>query len=243
MRTRLRRRGITGLAALAAAAAALTLSGGASAHRSGCHSHHTCPSDHHTYVWYDAAGRGWSCVEPGAAEYDPARDRTRIVYDGLVYFCRAAGGSAPAGPAVGSTVLLRPRAATSGCRLGVLPDRRCSPGAYSSGLTRNVICSSGFHTSQIRNVPTSEKHAVEVEYGLAPKAYGRTLEIDHIVSLELGGSNDIANLYPELAPGFHLKDRLENRLHDMVCSDQIGLRATQRQLAANWQALYRTVFG
>ena len=28
---------------------------------------------------------------------------------------------------------------------------------------------------------------------------GRTLEIDHIVSLELGGSNDIANLYPEKA--------------------------------------------
>jgi hypothetical protein len=30
-----------------------------------------------------------------------------------------------------------------------------------------------------------------------PKKYGKTLEIDHIVSLELGGSNDIANLYPE----------------------------------------------
>ena len=29
--------------------------------------------------------------------------------------------------------------------------------------------------------------------------YGGTLEIDHIVSLEIGGSNDIANLFPEKA--------------------------------------------
>jgi hypothetical protein len=58
-----------------------------------------------------------------------------------------------------------------------------------------VICSASFHTSSIRNVPQSEKYAVEAEYGMAQKLYGSTLEIDHIVSLELGGSNDIANLF------------------------------------------------
>lgn len=34
---------------------------------------------------------------------------------------------------------------------------------------------------------------------MTQKPSGYTLEIDHIVSLELGGSNDIANLYPERA--------------------------------------------
>ncbi|MGZ6660496.1 MAG: HNH endonuclease signature motif containing protein [Solirubrobacteraceae bacterium] len=64
-----------------------------------------------------------------------------------------------------------------------------------------------------------------------------TLEIDHIVSLELGGSNDIANLYPEEAtlpanaPGFHIKDRLENKLHDLVCDGTMTLRSVQRQIA------------
>ena len=43
-------------------------------------------------------------------------------------------------------------------------------------------------------MPDSEKHQVEIEYGLAPKGYGSTNEIDHIASLELGGSKDIANL-------------------------------------------------
>ena len=49
---------------------------------------------------------------------------------------------------------------------------------------------------------------------MQPGHYGSTLEIDHIVSLELGGSNDIANLYPEkldAAPGYQVKDRLENK--------------------------------
>jgi hypothetical protein len=95
---------------------------------------------------------------------------------------------------VGKTVLLAPRTKASGCRLGANPDRACSPGAYYSKLTKRVICAQAFRTGDVRNVPQSEKFAVEREYGLEPRLYGRTLEIDHIVSLELGGSNDIANL-------------------------------------------------
>jgi Protein of unknown function (DUF3761) len=158
----------------------------------------------------------------------------------------AGAGGVP--PPLGRTVLLTRRTRTQGCRLGALPDRRCSPGAYYSKLTKGVICSASFRTSTIRNVPESEKFAVEQEYGLAAKHYGRTLEIDHIVSLELGGSNDIANLYPEeatfgsSAPGYHVKDKLENRLHDMVCSSEIGLRSAQRQIAADWERLYKGVF-
>ena len=83
-----------------------------------------------------------------------------------------------------SHVLVSSRSQVSRCTRGVLPDRHCSPGAYYSGLTKAVICSSTFRTGTIRNVPDSEKHQVEVEYGMTPKAYGRTIEIDHIVSLE-----------------------------------------------------------
>ncbi len=38
----------------------------------------------------------------------------------------------------------------------------------------------------------------------------------------MGGSNDIANLYPEkrdVAPGYKVKDKLENRLHDIVSTE------------------------
>jgi hypothetical protein len=60
------------------------------------------------------------------------------------------------------------------------------------------------------------------------------------------GSNDIANLYPEKAnahPGYHVKDTLENKLHDLVCDGTMTLRSVQMQIVANWQALYRKVFG
>src|SRR5439155_18767336 len=90
------------------------------------------------------------------------------------------GGAAPAAPTtsspqiqVGKTVILRLRTKSDGCILGPNPDRRCSPGAYYSGLTKAVICSRTFHTSDVRNVPQSEKFAVEKEYGMTPKLYGR----------------------------------------------------------------------
>lgn len=98
-------------------------------------------------------------------------------------------------------------------------------------------------------MPTSVKHQVEVEYGLTPKSYGSTLEIDHIVSLELGGSNDIANLFPEKAtlpgnaPGFHVKDKLESAVHKWVYDGKISLRTAQRKIATDWVALYKQVFG
>jgi hypothetical protein len=145
---------------------------------------------------------------------------------------------------LGRAVAVSPRTRASGCRRGALPDRRCSPGAYYSGLTKAVICSSTFRTSTIRNVPQSEKYAVEREYGLPARLYGRTIEIDHIVPLELGGANDIANLFPEPgagAAGYHVKDRLENRLHALVCSGGLTLAAARTGAARNWEALYRRV--
>jgi hypothetical protein len=146
----------------------------------------------------------------------------------------------------GRAVLLAPRTRTTGCRSGPEPDRRCSPGAYDAALTKAVICSGSFRTTTARNVPESEKFAAEREYGLPARRYGRTLEIDHIVSLELGGSNSIANLFPEPGAGaasYHVKDKLENRLHALVCSGALRLREAQRQIATDWEALYRRVYG
>jgi hypothetical protein len=51
-------------------------------------------------------------------------------------------------------------------------------------------------TGTIRNVPQSEKFAVEVECGMAASYYGYTIEIDHILPLEFAGSNNIANPLP-----------------------------------------------
>lgn len=62
-------------------------------------------------------------------------------------------------------------------------------------------------------------------------------EVDHLISLELGGSNSPRNLWPEAAqprPGYHEKDRVEDELHAAVCAGRVSLRAAQDGIAANW---------
>ena len=182
----------------------------------------------------------------GTYSFSQTHSGTCSHHGGVARWLDGTGASPPVSVTLGRTVLISPRTKTSHCKLGANPDRACSPGAYSSGLTRAVLCSSSFHTSAIRNVPESEKFAVEAEYGIKPGHYGSALEIDHIVALELGGSNDIANLYPEkldAAPGYKVKDRLENKAHALVCAGAMTLRTVQFGIAKNWQALYKRVFG
>ena len=84
------------------------------------------------------------------------------------------------------------------------------------------------------------KETVFAEYGIAVHS-GKTYEVDHLVPLELGGSNSIADLFPEaakLTPGFREKDRLENKTHTRVCAGARPLRATQRSIAEDWTVLY-----
>src|SRR5213083_1377649 len=87
----------------------------------------------------------------------------------------------------GPPVLIKPRTQTTGCTLSPLPDRQCSPGAYATNLTQDVVCGPGFTTDDYRDVSQSLKDDVKAEYGMKLRKYGKTLEIDHIISLELGG--------------------------------------------------------
>jgi hypothetical protein len=60
-------------------------------------------------------------------------------------------------------------------------------------------------------------------------------EYDHLVPLELGGSSDVRNLWPEpYAAGSYTKDGVENRLNHVVCSGQVSLAAAQQAIATNW---------
>ncbi len=129
---------------------------------------------------------------------------------------------------------------TVGCvAVNELPDPACTPGAVITTATKAQICVSGY-SSTVRHVPVSEKDAVYAEYGIANHVAGE-YEVDHLISLELGGSNDISNLWPEAAnpaPGFHQKDAFENKLHAEVCAGTISLGEAQKEVATNWLQFY-----
>ena len=123
-----------------------------------------------------------------------------------------------------------------------LADKACTPGAILAGVTKDQICVPGY-SKKVRNVPQVEKSKVYAEYGISsrqPNEY----EVDHLISLELGGSNDISNLWPELAqptPGFHEKDLVENYLHAQVCQGSLPLADAQQKIAGDWLAVYRSI--
>ncbi|HLW00003.1 MAG TPA: HNH endonuclease [Ktedonobacterales bacterium] len=132
---------------------------------------------------------------------------------------------------------------TSGCKVnGALQDAACTPGDILPNVTKSQVCTSGYATS-VRNVPQSEKNQVYAEYGITSHKAGQ-YEVDHLVSLELGGSNNISNLWPEAAspkPGFHEKDKVENYLNSQVCSGAISLQQAQVQIATDWLAVYQSM--
>ena len=120
-----------------------------------------------------------------------------------------------------------------------LPDSSCTPGAIFTNITVAQVCKAGYAQS-VRNVPQSEKDQVYAEYGIAQHAPG-AYEVDHLISLEIGGSNDIKNLWPQSYTGpynAHMKDTLENFLHDQVCGGKLQLQCTQRAISSNWITAY-----
>ena len=129
-----------------------------------------------------------------------------------------------------------------------LPDPRLTPGD-TLPVTAQQVCSPGYAKS-VRHVLRSVREQVFASYSLPGGNHtgycAKGCELDHLVSLELGGSNDPKNLWPEPylgTWGARVKDKVEDRLHAMVCIGKITLEAAQREIAANWKAAYRKYVG
>lgn len=120
-----------------------------------------------------------------------------------------------------------------------LPDQQCTPGSYDPAVTQanihTTICVSGY-TTKIRP-PVSQTSAFKFNkaypaYGLPKTAH---TELDHNIPLELAGSNDAKNLWPEPDKAIpNKKDLVEGTLRSAVCSGKVTLRAAQVAIATNW---------
>jgi len=123
---------------------------------------------------------------------------------------------------------------------GKNPDADCTPGA-AMGISKTAVCTTS--TKGRRNVDESMRKEVYASYGLSyPQPTGK-YEVDHFIPLELGGSNDLSNLWPQLAspmPGFHQKDCVEDYLHAQVCKQgaTMTLAEAQRQITTDWLKIY-----
>ena len=127
--------------------------------------------------------------------------------------------------------------------LPVQPDPTLTPGAV---LTTDVstICQPGY-SKTVRHTSGKLKAKIYREYGI-DKASSH-FEVDHLISLELGGADVAENLWPQSYDterwNAHSKDRLENRLHVLVCAGRLPLAQAQSEIASDWIAAYGTYLG
>jgi hypothetical protein len=65
------------------------------------------------------------------------------------------------------------------------------------------------------------------------------IQMDHLVPLGIGGADDESNLWPQPYDEAILKDKLEWRMRDLVCKENIPVEKLQQEIRANWWDAYK----
>jgi hypothetical protein len=129
-----------------------------------------------------------------------------------------------------------------------LPDPACTPGAINPTVGLPVLQSGKFKTGCERDAATTskQKQATYNNYAIKkpPQNTGtqQRCELDHLISLELGGSDTLDNIWPQCGPGgvalarryFKIKDGVENYLALKVRTGEISLKEAQQGIAKDW---------
>ena len=139
----------------------------------------------------------------------------------------------------------------------LLPNPSLTTGAVNPNATAELLCSStGANPdyasgTKVRNVTKKvalgvyHKYQLNNHIGYCDQS-PRGCEMDHLISLELGGSNDSSNLWPQSYGGLWnatQKDTLENKLAKLVCNGTISLTDAQSAISTNWIDAYKKYVG
>lgn len=136
----------------------------------------------------------------------------------------------------------------------VLPNGSRTPGAVNPAVTQATISRTICRTGYTRTIRPPSDYTTGLKEQQLASGYAfrgdtstRDYEEDHLISLELGGApRDTRNLWPEpylATDGARVKDRVENELHDLVCSGRLSLSTAQQAIARNWWSAYQRYGG
>jgi hypothetical protein len=128
-----------------------------------------------------------------------------------------------------------------------MPNRKLTPGVVDPAATVAIVCTPNY-TAGARNVTESMKNEVFVRYGIVDVGVHGLYEVDHLISLEIGGANDVKNLWPQaycsldkggtVCFGAREKDHAENFLHREVCAGRMTLAQAQAAIVKDWFKVY-----
>jgi len=132
-----------------------------------------------------------------------------------------------------------------------MPDRILTPGAAVSA-DAEAICKPGYASTirprgalwrRLKDEAYRRYHikrgnrSILAANGVRYPAY----VIDHLIPLEIGGDpTDIRNLWPEPIGEARDKDKIENRLHALVCGHELDVTEAQSMIVRNWKGALPT---
>jgi hypothetical protein len=131
---------------------------------------------------------------------------------------------------------------------GDLPDPVTTPASANPAMTAELLCSATFSPKALRiGVSDALGDRIFAAYSMARNGPPCPCEIDHLIRLALGGSNEAANLWPLSVTTWpwnaRAKNQLEKALRAEVCGGRTNLLAAQDQIATDWIAAYQVRFG
>jgi hypothetical protein len=127
-------------------------------------------------------------------------------------------------------------------RASHLPDPKLTPG-HALDVTAADLCKAGYE-NPAHTISIALKGKVFDRYGTGRPDLG--YNIDHLIPASLGGSNQIANLWPQPLSAewsWHKKNTLERRLRKLVCRGQLDLKKAQQEIATDWVSAYKKYVG
>ena len=118
------------------------------------------------------------------------------------------------------------------------PSNYKTPGA-TARVKMEQLCAPDFAASLKPASDWQRNQALE-RYGLRPEGFSG--ELDHLVPVSLGGSNDPDNLWPFHASGvftLEAKQALASKLLGMVCARKLSLKDAQDAFRKDWTLAYQ----
>lgn len=121
----------------------------------------------------------------------------------------------------------------------VFPDADLTPGNAVPGVSAGTFCTRQY-VADFRRPHFSTMASAFAGYGVSTHERDR-YQVDHLIPVSLGGSNDTENLWPQpyAEPmGATQKDQLERQLTTMVCSGALGVLEARAAITTDWAAAF-----
>lgn len=126
---------------------------------------------------------------------------------------------------------------------GPKPKAGLTPGE-TRPITLDEICRNPQAEVVAVNIPEETRRKVFSEYGINGRP--DNFEVDYLITPDLGGAESIRNLWPQPYTArwnAHVKDQLEQRLHQLVCAGKVDLATAQHDIAVDWIGAYKKYVG